>query len=156
MSSYAKLNPLYKALKEFGRIIKSIFLLQYLDNLELRQSIEKQLNKVELSHKFAKAVYYGNSQEFQYEGKGMQNIVAGCKRLIQNSIILWNYLYLTQLLMVTKDINKKQQMLKIIQMGSIIAWQHINLHGTYDFTPTSSKNSQTFDLKSILMFKLDR
>lgn len=65
LSSYAKQNPLYKALKEFGRITKSLFILKYYDDLDLRQAIEKQLNLVELSHKFAKAVFFGNNQEFQ-------------------------------------------------------------------------------------------
>lgn len=45
LSSYAKDHPLYKALKEFGKIIKSIFILTYFDDLEFRQRIEKQLNK---------------------------------------------------------------------------------------------------------------
>lgn len=64
LSSYAKDHPLYKALKEFGRIIKSIFILTYYDDVELRQRIEKQLNKVELSNKFAKAIFFANNREF--------------------------------------------------------------------------------------------
>lgn len=46
LSSYAQTNPLYKALKEFGRIIKSQFILTYYDDLQLRQQIQKQLNPV--------------------------------------------------------------------------------------------------------------
>lgn len=52
------------ALKAYGRIIKSLFILTYIDDVELRQAIEKQLNKVEHSHKFARAVFYGGNQEF--------------------------------------------------------------------------------------------
>ena len=37
LSSYAKDNPLYQALKEFGRIIKSLFILTYFDDVRLRQ-----------------------------------------------------------------------------------------------------------------------
>ena len=56
LRSYAKDHPLYRALKEFGRIIKSQFILTYYDDVELRQRIEKQLNKVELANKFSAAV----------------------------------------------------------------------------------------------------
>ncbi len=56
LSSYAKDNPLYKAIKEFGRIIKSLFILTYFDDVKLRQRIEKQLNRIESSNKFAKAI----------------------------------------------------------------------------------------------------
>jgi TnpA family transposase len=65
LSSYSKQHPLYRALKQFGRIIKTLFLLRYIDDVELRQTIEKQLNKLESSNKFGKAVFHGNNQEFQ-------------------------------------------------------------------------------------------
>ena len=46
-----------KAIKEFGRIIKSLFILTYYDDIKLRQRIEKQLNRIELSNKFGRAVF---------------------------------------------------------------------------------------------------
>ncbi len=68
-SSYSKHHPLYCALKEFGRIIKSIFILRYIDNVELRQMIEKQLNQIELSNKFVKVVSFDNNPEMLYGRK---------------------------------------------------------------------------------------
>ena len=41
LNSYTKQILLYNALKEFGRIMKSHFLLTYYDDMELRQRIEK-------------------------------------------------------------------------------------------------------------------
>jgi hypothetical protein len=58
------LQPLYRALKSFGKIIKSIFILRYIDEVELRQAIERQLNKIEHAHRFARAVSVGNPREF--------------------------------------------------------------------------------------------
>ncbi|NOR25238.1 MAG: Tn3 family transposase [Desulforhopalus sp.] len=46
LNSYSKQYVLYRTVKAFGQIIKSLFILRYLDELELRQAIEKQLNKV--------------------------------------------------------------------------------------------------------------
>ena len=46
LNSYSNQHPLYQALKEFGKIIKTLFILRYIDDVELRQSIEKQLNKI--------------------------------------------------------------------------------------------------------------
>ena len=46
------------AIKEFGKIIKTDFLLTYIDDIGLRQRIEKQLNKVEVSNRFSKAVFF--------------------------------------------------------------------------------------------------
>ena len=52
LSFYSKQHPLYYAIKEFGRIIKSLFILRYIDEVALRQVIEKQLSRIELSNKF--------------------------------------------------------------------------------------------------------
>lgn len=60
LSSYAKENPLYKALKEFGRIIKSIYVLTYCNDVELRQAVQKNLSRIELSNKFSHAVFFDN------------------------------------------------------------------------------------------------
>lgn len=93
LNSYSNQHPLYQALKEFGKIIKTLFILQYVDDVELRQSIEKQLNKIEHSQRFAKAIAFGNNQEFSEGDKQMQDIIANCRRLIENMVICWNYLY---------------------------------------------------------------
>jgi TnpA family transposase len=55
LNSYSRQHPLYQALKEFGKIIKSDFLLRYIDIVELRQAIEKQLNRGESVNKFSRA-----------------------------------------------------------------------------------------------------
>jgi hypothetical protein len=67
-------HPLYKAIKEFGRVIKSLFILTYFDDVKLRQRIEKQLNRIESSNKFAKAVFYANNSEFKQADPEEQNI----------------------------------------------------------------------------------
>ena len=82
LNSYSKQHTLYRALKEFGKIIKSIFILKYIDDPEFRQSIEKQLNKIESAQKFSKAVSFGHNQEFMQGEKEEQEITAGCRRLI--------------------------------------------------------------------------
>jgi TnpA family transposase len=152
LSSYAKDHPLYKALKEFGRIIKSIFILTYFDDVKLRQRIEKQLNKVELSNKFSKAVFFANNQEFREDTKEEQEIATACKILIQNIIVLWNYLYLSQLLANNPNVKERNNMITLIKRGSLITWQHINLQGEYDFTKHAA-NDNLFNLEQILALK---
>lgn len=155
LSSYSRQHPLYRALKEFGKIIKTIFLLKYIDDVELRQTIEKQLNKLESSNKFAKAVFYGNNQEFQQATKEEQVITEGCKRLIQNAIVCWNYLYLSQLIYNAEIEAEKQNLIQTIRNGSVVTWQHINLQGEYDFSEEVLKDSIEFKLPELLELKLN-
>ncbi len=146
LSSYSKHNPLYIALKEFGRVSKSIFLLRYMHSLELRQSIEKQLSMIELSQRFSNAVFYANDHEFFFETKEEQQIADSCRRLIQNAIVLWNYLYLSQLLAENPD--HRDNLLFLIRNGCIICWEHINMSGEYDFN--LRENTAPFNMKKIL------
>ena len=139
LTSYSKQHKLYTALKEFGKIIKTDFLLNYIDDVKLRQRIEKQLNKVEASNRFSKAVFFGNNQEFTVATAEEQNIANNSKRLIQNAIILWNYLYLTKKLQQAKNQIEKDEIIIAIKTSSIVHWQHINFYGTYDFTSYSKR-----------------
>ena len=154
LSSYSKQHPLYRAIKEFGRIIKTLFLLRYIDDVELRQDIEKQLNKLESSNKFSKAVFYGNNQEFTQETKEEQQIAEGCKRLIKNAIVCWNYLYLSKRLIETESEEEKNQLLKQIKNSSVVAWSHINLQGEFDFSEEKLRDSIKFNLPEIMAFKI--
>jgi len=151
LSSYSKKNPLYIALKEFGRISKTIFLLRYMHSLELRQSIEKQLSLIELSQKFSNVVFYANNHEFFFETKEEQQIADGCRRLIQNAIVLWNYLYLSQLLI--DEPNNKKAHLSLIKNGCIVCWEHINMSGEYDFN-LPKNDMPTFNMKKIMDLKV--
>ncbi|MFM2666670.1 Tn3 family transposase [Vibrio mediterranei] len=153
LNSYTKQIPLYDALKEFGRIMKSNFLLTYYDDVELRQRIEKQLNRVELSNKLAKAIFFANNQEIQEGEKDEQDLSAACKMLIQNAIVLWNYLYLSEYLANLQNLEERTKATKSILNGSVLTWRHINLHGEYDFTQGAA-NEEKFDIERILALSI--
>ncbi len=154
LNSYSKQHPLYCALKEFGRIIKTTFILRYFDDVELRQAIEKQLNKIELSNKFAKAISFDNNNEMQYGSKEEQEMVINCQMLIQNAIVLWNELYLSQKLVNTSDLVERAEILTILSNGSIQSWGHINFSGKYDFTGLVDLILSEFDLEKILKLQI--
>lgn len=154
LNSYSRTHPLYKTIKELGRIIKTIFILTYIDDLPFRQAIEKQLNLGELSNKFSRAVMVGGNQEFNVGLKEDQQLIEGCKRLIQNSIILWNSLYLSMKLLNAETPDDRDNMIKIIQNGSLMTWSHINFTGEYDFNEEQLKNSLSFDINKIYSLKV--
>jgi TnpA family transposase len=141
LNSYSRQHPLYHALKEFGKIPKSDFLLRYIDTVTLRQAVEQQLNKGENANKFSRAVSFGNHQEFLSGEKIEQEIAEGCRRLIKNAIICWNYLYLTKKLAEADNEDRRQALLIAVRHGSVVTWQHINLQGEYDFSDEKLQDS---------------
>lgn len=138
----------YRAMKEYGRIIKSDFVLTYYDDMELRQRIEMQLNKVEQANKFSAAVFFDNDHSFQDGELDQQKIASMCKLLLQNAIILWNYLSLSDKLVNTQDVDERQEAIEAIRRGSVLTWSHVNMRGEYTFTPPSA-NDDVFNLRKI-------
>lgn len=155
LNSYSKDHPLYKALKEFGRILKSLHILNYVDDLEFRQKIQKQLNRVEMSNKFSDAVFWDRGKQFHVGTRDEQEKYTLCKTIIQNAIIFWNYLFLTDRLISCKDPQDRQDMVESIMRGSVLAWRHINFSGEYDFTKPASKHYQ-FNYAKLKKFKVDK
>ena len=121
-------------MKEFGKIPKTLFILKYCDDLQFRQAIEKQLNKVEGSNKFSKAVSFGHNQEFIQSEKEDQEIAEACRRVIKNAAVCWNYLYLSQELASEKNEERRAELIEAIRNGSVATWKHFNLHGEFDFS----------------------
>jgi TnpA family transposase len=152
LNSYSKQHPLYKALKEFGKIPKTLFILKYVDDPDFRQSIEKQLNIVEGSHKLTKAISLGN--EFLQGEKEAQGIAEGCRRLIKNSIICWNYLYLSKKFDAEKGEERKSELIGATQNNSVMRWSHFNLHGEYDFSDEKMIDSVGLEVPKIFPSKL--
>jgi TnpA family transposase len=134
LNSYSRQHAIYQTLKAFGQIIKSLFILRYIDDLTLRQAIERQLNKVELANRFTRAVAVGNPREFTQVEKEEQEVAEACNRLIKNSIICWNYLYLTRQVEKAPDTHARKNLLCLIASHSPMSWAHINMLGEYDFS----------------------
>lgn len=93
LNSYSRQHPIYQALKEYGRIHKTVYILRYLQDVALRQTIQKQLSKIEQSNRFSRAIFFANGGEMIYATREEQQIAEACKGLIKNAIICWNCLY---------------------------------------------------------------
>ncbi len=152
LNSYSRQHPLYQALKELGHLIRTLYILEFIDDLELRQAIEKQLGKIENSNKFTKAICVGE-QEFLQATKQEMDAVDACRRLIKNALTCWNYLYLSHKIKMEKQPEQKQRIISAIQAGSILTWKHFNLEGLYDFSDDQMKDS--FNLTSLESINLN-
>lgn len=150
LSSYSKQHPIYRALKQVGRVFKTYFILKYMDEVDLRQSTEKALNRIEKSHQFAKAVFFGNNQNIKFGSKEEQEISVATRHLIQNTIVLWNYLKISDRLSKCAGKAQMEEILSVVKNGSMMTWQHINIHGEYNFQKLfSDGEKKTFEFERI-------
>lgn len=59
LGSYNRRNRWYQAFRELGRVVRTVFLLEYLSNAGLREQITATTNKVEAYNGFAKWLNFG-------------------------------------------------------------------------------------------------
>jgi hypothetical protein len=79
-----------------------------------------------------------------------QEIAENCRRLIKHAIMHWNDLSLTQKIARAESDERRQELLTVIRNGSVETWQHINLHGEYDFSDEKLQDSLGLNVPEIL------
>jgi TnpA family transposase len=138
LASYERQNQTKKALWELENICRTLYILDFIDDVTLRQTVQKALNRGEAYHRFRRAVAYVNGGKFRVKTEGEQQIWNECSRLISNAVIYYNTLLLSRVY-EQKQAADDQEALAIIKDISPVAWQHINLFGTFEFSPSTSK-----------------
>ncbi|MGG0939810.1 Tn3 family transposase [Brevibacillus centrosporus] len=131
IGSYARQNSLATALREMGRIEKTIFILDYLSSEALRRRIHRGLNKGEAMNALARAIFFGKHGELRERALQDQLQRASALNIIINAISVWNTVYLQQ----ASEHRKKQGKLQedLLKHISPLGWEHINFLGEYKF-----------------------
>lgn len=132
IGSYARQNSLATALREMGRIEKTIFILDYLSSEALRRRIHRGLNKGEAMNALARAIFFGKHGELRERALQDQLQHASALNIIINAISVWNTVYLQQ---ATEHLKKKQGKLQeeLLNHISPLGWGHVNFLGEYKF-----------------------
>jgi TnpA family transposase len=131
LGSYARQNALATALREMGRIEKTIFILDYISNESLRRRIQRGLNKGEAVNALARAIFFGKRGELRERELQSQLQRASALNILINTISVWNTTYLQKAIDYLKsagDLN--DELLKHI---APLGWEHINFLGEYSF-----------------------
>ena len=116
--SYSLQHRLCQAMTAFGQIIKSMFILRYIDRVELRKAIKRQLSKIELANGFTRAVAVGNPCGLEYAEKFEQEIAEGLQPIDQEFIICQNYINLTRKVAMAMTEEERKRLLNIIEAYS--------------------------------------
>jgi len=133
LSSYSKNHSLLQALTEYDRLIKSNYILEYIDDENLRSYVQRALNRGEAYHQLRRTVAAVNGNRFRGGSDGEIDLWNECARLLTNVIIYFNSLVLSRLLAHYIKQND-QQNIALIKQVSPVSWININLNGTYSFS----------------------
>jgi len=132
LSGYSKNHPLLQALTEYNRMIKAMYLLEYIDDNSLRGYVQRALNRGEAYHQLRRAIASVNGNRFRGSSDYEISLWNECARLLTNAIIYFNSMILSRLLNHFECIGDEKK-LTITKQVSPVAWHNINLNGTYSF-----------------------
>ena len=137
LSNYSKKNNLYKAFRELGRAIRTGFLMKYINDPEVRSTIQASTNKVESFNGFAKWISFGEKGIIQRNDREMQKKIIKYNQLIANCIILYNANLLTKIIdeLISEGHNVNRE---TIQFLSPYITSHINRFGKYELNLNKS------------------
>ena len=127
---YPRQNGLATALRELGRSERTLFILDWLQSVELRRRVQVGLNKGEARNALARAVFFYRLGEIRDRSFEQQRYRASGLNLITAAIVLWNTVYLERATNALRG-HAKPVDDALLKFLSPLGWEHINLTGDY-------------------------
>jgi TnpA family transposase len=130
LGGYPRQNGLAVALRELGRIERTLFILDWLQSIELRRSVHTGLNKGEARNALARAVFFYRLGEVRDRSFEQQQYRASGLTLVTAAIALWNTVYLERTVDTLRSDGQATDTALFPHL-SPLGWEHINLTGDY-------------------------
>lgn len=126
-------SGLAQAIMAVGRVNKTLYLLNYIDDEDYRRRILTQLNRGESRHAVARAICYGQRGEIRKRYREGQEDQLGALGLVTNAVVLWNTLYMQEALSWMRSNGEETRDEDIARLSPLMHG-HINMLGHYTFT----------------------
>ena len=129
LAAHPRQNGVAAALRELGRLERTLFTLDWIDDPQLRRDTGHALNQGESRNSLARAVFIhrlGEVRDRTYENQ--QHRASGLN-LVVTAIILWNTRYLERAVAVLQEIEDVPD--HLLAHLSPLGWEHVNLTGDY-------------------------
>ena len=123
-------HPIYQALVELGKVLKTIFLCQYIDSEALRREIHEGLNVVENWNSANGFIFYGKSGKVASNRLDDQELSVLSLHLLQLCLVYVNTL------MIQRVLSEKQWRGRMnaadLRALSPLIYSHVNPYGRFD------------------------
>jgi hypothetical protein len=117
---------------ELGRVAKTLYLLNYLDDEAYRRRILTQLNRGESRHGVARVIFHGQRGELRQRYREGQEDQLGALGLMVNAVVLWNTRYLDAALAQVRASGLTAKPEDVERLSPLLI-DHINVLGRYEF-----------------------
>jgi Tn3 transposase DDE domain len=130
LGNESRKNRLYQAFRELGRVVRTVFLLQYLSDPEMRKRITEMTNKVESYNGFAGWLFFGGEGIIAENDPEEQEKIIKYNDLVANAVIFQNVVDISRVLGQLKAEGYVVRREDIAAMSPYLT-QHIKRFGDY-------------------------
>jgi TnpA family transposase len=148
LGTKSRKNKLYFAFRELGRVVRTVFLLHYLADKELRQTIQAATCKSEAFNDFVQWVFFAEKGKIPSNQRHEQNKIIKYNHLVANLLILHNVNSMTEAI---HSLRKEGYEIseEVLSALSPYRTQHVNRLGKYTIDP--DRRADTFNSDLILV-----
>jgi TnpA family transposase len=130
LGAYPRQNGLALALREIGRIERTLFTLDWIEDPALRRQATTELNKGESKNALSRAVCFHRFGRLRDRSVESQRHRASGLNLAVAAIVLWNTVYLSRAIAALRTVGEEVPAALLGHLAPL-GWQHINLTGDY-------------------------
>ena len=123
-------HPVYQAIQELGRAVKTIFLCKYLSSESLRREIHETLNVIERWNGVNEFIFYGKKGVISTNNYVQQELAILSLHLVQACMVYINTLMIQKVLSLKRWKNVLTERDK--KALSPLIYEHINPYGRLD------------------------
>jgi len=143
LAAYPRQNSLALALRELGKLERTFFTLQWLQDPDLRRRSHVGLNKGEQQNALRRAVFFNRLGEIRDRSYENQTHRASGLNLLVAAIILWNTTYLQRAVDHLRNQGQHPLPGDLVHL-SPLGWEHINLTGDYHWETSQTLGPDQF------------
>jgi TnpA family transposase len=139
LASSAPSDRLAKALTALGRALRSLYLLRYVHDPDLRGRMQLQLNRGEGRHQLARHLFFANQGAFQTGDYEEIMNKATCLSLLSNAVLVWNTMHMTR---IVEELRANGETIDDEELSRVspMAFSHVIPNGTYFSQPFSANH----------------
>ncbi|HAU1598911.1 TPA: Tn3 family transposase [Legionella pneumophila] len=142
LRSNSKKNKLHQAFRELGRVVRTIFLLKYIADVDLRKKIQAATCKSEEFNDFIDWITFGKDGVIHENNSIIQQKIIAFGRMVANAVMFYTVANTTKVLnqLSAEEVKYSQDDLSIL---SAYFRENINRYGVFDL----SRSRQTMPLQ---------
>jgi TnpA family transposase len=130
LAGFPRQNPVARALREIGRIERTLFMLDWFDDPDQRRRTGSILNKGEARNALARAIFFNRLGELRDRTFENQRHRASGLTLVTAAVTLWNTVYLDRAVRHLRgsgvDVPDE-----LLAHDAPLGWEHVGLTGDY-------------------------